>query len=251
MINYLRRLIGHLIARFLTQEVKISPTLPVETALLQSLLMKADVILVEGNMRISAVIKYLTQSTWSHAVLYAGDGMCIEADVILGVRRFPLSELAPYHIRICRPVGLRAGDEDKIISHAMSRIGSQYDLKHVFDLARYLVPLPMPQSWRRRAISLGSADPSRAICSTLIAESFKCVGYPILPELGGVALSAQAAFARVKEIRHIHDTGLFTPRDFDISPYFRVIKPDMPVVFNQHNLMEINRNSNSAQAGHS
>ena len=31
-----------------------------------------DVLLVEGNNHISGVIKYLTQSTWSHAALYVG-----------------------------------------------------------------------------------------------------------------------------------------------------------------------------------
>ena len=34
---------------------------------------KGDVVLVEGNERISEVIKYLTQSSWSHSALYVGD----------------------------------------------------------------------------------------------------------------------------------------------------------------------------------
>lgn len=237
MINYIRRFIGRLIASFLAQEVETSPTLPVDIKALQTQLRKADVILVEGNLRISAVIKYLTQSTWSHAVLYAGEGMCIEADMLLGVRYFPLSELESYHIRICRPLSLNREDEDHIVAHAKARIGSQYDLKHVFDLARYMVPLPMPRSWRRRAIALGSADPSRAICSTLIAESFQAAFYPILPEPLATQMLTQAASAKVNEIHHIHDTGLFTPRDFDISPYFQVIKPDTPAPFDHHNLV--------------
>lgn len=41
----------------------------------------------------------------------------------------------------------------------------------------------------------------------------------------------EAVIAKVKEIHHIHNTRLFTPRDFDISPYFQVIKPDMPYPF--------------------
>ena len=237
MINYLRRLIGRLIASFLVQELELPPVLPVDIQSLQMLLHKADVILVEGNLRISAVIKYLTQSTWSHAVLYAGDGVCVEADMLQGVRRFPLTELASYHIRICRPLSLTAEDETNIVAHAESRIGVQYDLKHVFDLARYMVPLPVPRSWRRRAIALGSADPSRAICSTLIAEAFQIVRYPILPEPPAAQTLTQTASAKVKEIHHIQDTGLFTPRDFDISPYFQVIKPDMPPNFDHHNLI--------------
>lgn len=239
MINHLRRFMGRLIASFLTQEIETSPALPVDIAALHRLLRKADVVLVEGNLRISSVIKYLTQSTWSHALLYVGEGMCIEADILKGVHRFPLEELAPYHIRICRPISLTREDQDNIVARAAARIGVQYDLKHVFDLARYMVPLPVPRSWRRRAIALGSADPTRAICSTLVAEAFEAVNYPILPEPPPIKALTQAVSAKVSEIHHIHDTGLFTPRDFDISPYFQVIKPDTPHPFNHHNLIWI------------
>ena len=34
---------------------------------------KADVILIEGDQRVSAIIRYLTQSSWSHSALYIGD----------------------------------------------------------------------------------------------------------------------------------------------------------------------------------
>jgi cell wall-associated NlpC family hydrolase len=235
MIN-LRRSIGTLIATFLTEEVTVEPALPVDISALRHLLHRADVILVEGHLRISSVIKYLTQSTWSHAALYAGDGECIEADVLAGVRRFPLTDLAPYRLRICRPISLTDEDASIVIAHAASRLGVQYDLQHVFDLARYMVPLPMPRSWRRRAIALGSADPSRAICSTLVAESFQTVGYPILPEIPAPPHDP-ATGRSAREIYHIHDTGLFTPRDFDLSPFFHVIKPDMPRPFDHHNLV--------------
>jgi hypothetical protein len=234
-MNPVRRALGTAIARFLTQQVPVEPALPVDIASLTTLLHKADVILVEGHLRISSAIKYLTQSTWSHAALYAGNGECIEADVIAGVRRFPLTDLAPFRIRICRPISLTTQDAETIIAHASARLGVQYDLKHVFDLARYLVPVPMPRSWRRRAIALGSADPTRAICSTLIAESFQAALYPILPELPPPPHDP-ATGRSAKEIYHIHDTGLFTPRDFDLSPFFHVIKPEMPRPFDHHNL---------------
>jgi len=235
-MNRFRRSIGTSIATFLTQEVTAEPALPVDIAALRHLLHKADVILVEGHLRISSVIKYLTQSTWSHAVLYAGDGECIEADVLAGVRRFPLAELAAYRIRICRPISLTETDAGIIIAHAIARLGVQYDLKHVADLARYLLPVPMPRNWRRRAIALGSADPSRAICSTLVAESFQAAGYPILPEIPAEPRD-HATNRSAREIYHIRDTGLFTPRDFDLSPFFHVIKPDMPRPFDHHNLV--------------
>src|SRR6516165_2921713 len=39
---------------------------------LRALLQPGDVLLIEGNLRISSVIKYITQSTWSHVALYVG-----------------------------------------------------------------------------------------------------------------------------------------------------------------------------------
>lgn len=235
-MNRFRRAIGTLLAQFLTQEVVVEPALPVNIGVLARLLHPGDVILVEGHLRISTVIKYLTQSTWSHTALYVGDGECVEADVLEGVRRFPLADLAPFRVRICRPISLTEKDAAAVIAHARARIGVQYDLKHVIDLARYMVPLPVPRAWRRRAIALGSADPSRAICSTLVAESFQSAGYPILPEVPPP--SPDPAVGRsAREIYHIHDTGLFTPRDFDLSPFFHVIKPDMPRPFDHHHLV--------------
>ena len=77
-------------------------------------------LLVEGNNQISGVIKYLTQSTWSHAALYVGplggrvtaDGephTLIEAELGIGVDSAPLSKYSRFHTRVCRPVGLTAG----------------------------------------------------------------------------------------------------------------------------------------------
>jgi cell wall-associated NlpC family hydrolase len=235
-MNSARLALGALIADFLTQRVLAEPALPLDTAALARRLRPADVILVEGNLRISSVIKYLTQSTWSHAALYAGEGECIEADIVAGVRSFRLAELAHYRVRICRAISLTPEDAARVIAHARARLGAQYDLKHVADLARYLLPLPLPRAWRRRAIALGSGDPSRAICSTLVAESFQSVGYPILPEITHPH-DTEAKARSAREIYHIHQTGLFVPRDFDLSPYFGIIKPDMPETFDHHGLV--------------
>jgi hypothetical protein len=85
---------------------------------------------------------------------------------------------------------------------------------------RYLFPLPVPQRWRRRLIALGSGDPSRLICSALIAEAFRTVQYPILPKI--TLTRSRQAREQILEIRH---SSLYCPRDFDISPYFNVVKP--------------------------
>jgi hypothetical protein len=46
------------------------------------------------------------------------------------------------------------------------------------------------------------------------------VRYPILPKITRAG-SKQAR----REILHIRDSSLYMPRDFDISPYFEIVKP--------------------------
>ena len=205
--------------------------------LLRQTLRPGDVLLVDGNSRVSVAIKYLTQSTWSHAALYVGPlpqlqkdsgevAVLIEADLVAGVRTVALDEYIDSHTRICRPVGLSPQHLQQIIAGATSRIGQAYDLKNVVDLARYLLPTPpVPTRWRRRMIALGSGEPTRAICSTLIAQLFQSVGYPILPEVEIRAAPTPDCDDCTEEILHIRHHSLFAPRDFDISPYFQVIKP--------------------------
>ena len=109
---------------------------------------------------------------------------------------------------------------------AVARIGQQYDLKNIIDLARYLLPTPpVPVRWRRRMIALGSGEPTRAICSTLIAQLFQSVHYPILPRVETRPAPRPGCDDCVQEILHIRHHSLFAPRDFDISPYFQVVKP--------------------------
>src|SRR5262249_42107292 len=148
----------------------------------------------EGTSRFSTAIRYVTQSTWSHAALCIGDApdasgdplakRLIEADINEGVRVMPLSSYTNWHTRICRPVGLDDADIDKLLRYATARIGNQYDLRNVLDLARYLVRTPpVPDKYKRRLLALGSGDPTRAICSSLIAAAFESVRYPVLPDV--------------------------------------------------------------------
>jgi len=215
---------------------------------LAAALRPGDVLLVDGNTRISVAIKYLTQSTWSHAALYIGDALgpaphgvepqvLIEADVSEGVRVVPLSMYADMHTRICRPVGLEKADLDPVIRYAVSRLGHRYDLKNVFDLARYLVPTPpVPSRWRRRMIAMGSGEPTRAICSTLVAQAFQSVRYPILPEITLEKSGDPTCADCYEEIMHIRHFSLFAPRDFDVSPFFEVVKPTLVYGFDYKSL---------------
>lgn len=216
--------------------------------LLEASLRPADVLLVEGSSRISSAIKYITQSSWSHAALYVGDRLrdqhpelgahaLIEADVVEGVRALPLEAYRGSHTRICRPVGLGADDIERVIAHAARRVGQRYDMRNVIDLMRYLVPSPpVPGRWRRRLLALGSGEPTQAICSSLIAAAFQSVRYPILPILDRDYRKLQGTNAARREILHIRSSKLFTPRDFDISPYFHIIKPMIEHGFDPHHL---------------
>jgi hypothetical protein len=197
---------------------------------------------VEGESRFSVGIQYLTQSTWSHAALYVGatlgdpQARCvIEADVIEGVRAVGLGEFAGLHVRVCRPVGLAEDEIAAVIGHAAARLGHRYDLKIIVDLVRWLLPTPpVPTRFRRRMIALGSGDPTRAICSTLVAEAFQSIRYPILPSIEQRDRQDPLCPGCVEEILHVRHHSLFVPRDFDVSPYFRVIKPTLEAGFDPH-----------------
>ena len=212
-----------------------------------SLLEPGDVLLVEGSSRLSVVIQYLTQSSWSHAALYVGAEQArrlgaqgqecfVEADVAEGIRLVGLSEFKGCHLRICRPVGLNDREIAALMAYVGQRLGQRYDLHNIIDLARYFFPLPpVPQRFRKRFLTLGSGDPTRAICSTLIAQAFQSVLYPILPMEEGDSSSASQADGSDQLMTQRH-YSLFTPRDFDLSPYFDIIKPRLASGFDPHRL---------------
>jgi hypothetical protein len=235
--------VGRLIAAYLQKPAAgYEPFTPTDPAALKDCIRPADILLIEGRNHISGIIKYLTQSTWSHAALYVGPVSgrlaangepcdLVESNLDDGIACVPLSNYFHFHTRICRPVGLSPQDCRAVCDYAIERLGLEYDLKNIIDLARYLVPLPAPQRWRRRMIALGSGDPTKLICSALIAQAYGSVGYPILPEITRV----ESESAR-QEIYRIRDSSLYTPRDFDISPYFAVVKPTIEVGFNYKNI---------------
>jgi len=238
MFDRLLTRIGHMIAHLLEKEIGgYEPYAAADPQTLRASLRPGDVLLVEGNQRISSIIKYLTQSTWSHAAVFVGDALpkpadgserprLIEVLAEEGCIASPLSKYERFNTRICRPVGLTPQDRRRVVQYMVDSLGKTYDLKNIIDLLRYLVPLPFPARIRRRMLALGSGDPTRAICSSLIAQAFQEVRYPILPHIErGRGRGAQLSEYTRREILHIRHHSLFAPRDFDVSPYFRVIKP--------------------------
>jgi hypothetical protein len=206
------------------------------------------VVLVEGKTRIAQIIKYITQSSWSHSGIYIGDRLMadghplrhrfqelhgddarflvLEADLASGVSAAPLGKYTEYNIRICRPYCLADADRDRILEDVIGHVGDQYDRRQLFDLKRYLTPFKLlPARWRRKAFFAGESESRSVICSGLIAQAFRKVGYPILPVL--------PASMREEQEEGLHPWGtrmrsvsprLVLPRDFDLSPYFRIVK---------------------------
>ena len=78
---------------------------------------------------------------------------------------------------------------------------------------------------------------ARAICSTLLAQAFAAIRYPILPEVELHAADSPGGREARAEILHIRHHSLYTPRDFDTSPFFRIVKPRLEGGFDFHRLV--------------
>ncbi|HEX4441689.1 MAG TPA: YiiX/YebB-like N1pC/P60 family cysteine hydrolase [Thermoanaerobaculia bacterium] len=225
---------------------------------LKATIRPGDVLLVDGDQRVSQAIKYLTMSTWSHSAIYVGDALLkrdpamraemhrrfgrearhllVEAVVGKGVIVSPLVKYLDFNIRICRPIGLKETDLEIVLDHVISRIGWKYDQRNFWDLTRYLLPFRMiPSELREDALHFGSGRDTETICSSLLAEAFGTVHFPIVPV--PVREKPRNARERIKQqilgrptrraysglLRARHPT-LVVPRDFDLSPYFEIVK---------------------------
>ena len=122
---------GQMLARYLEKPVSgYEPFTPSDPVALSASLKPGDVLLVEGNNRISGVIKYLTQSTWSHAALYVGkidgktspDGethVLVEANIEDGVVSVPLSKYGD----VAAKAGVAASEAEPINSERRLNCG--------------------------------------------------------------------------------------------------------------------------------
>jgi len=223
---------------------------------------KGDVLLVEGDNRVSIIINYLTQSCWSHAALFIGDEVVRrggaaaeraradfgdEAEWLLlealpeGVVASPLSKYIDYNVRLVRPFHLRPEHLKALMNDAVAALGWRYDLRNVLDLARFLIPVRLvPNRLRRTALHFGSGAATEVICSSLLGRLFHRVGFPILPTVeqtsdfdAPMPRGPRGHFLRRvfgyesrqhTGLFHMRHPSLLTPRDFDLSPYFEVIK---------------------------
>ena len=199
-----------------------------------------DVLLVEGRSRVSEIIRTVTQSPWSHSAMYIGrvhdiddeelrekvlsfyDGdpneqLIIEAWLGQGTVVKPLEKYRGDSLRVCRPTGLSRQDSQHVLKFALQHLGFDYDLRQLLDLARFLFPYSIiPRRWRSSLFQHNAGSPTRSVCSSMIAAAFASVRFPVLPVLEERGDGSLRMVPR--------NTRLFTPRDFDYSPYFEIIK---------------------------
>ncbi|NQY43886.1 MAG: hypothetical protein HRT87_11150 [Legionellales bacterium] len=199
-----------------------------------------DVLLIEGRSRISNVIRMVTASPWTHACIYIGrlhdinnpllrkrvkesyscspdEQLIIESILGAGTVVRPASIYKKEHIRICRPNALSIEDSQAVISFVIGRLGIDYDIRHIIDLMRFLLPWSiLPRKWRSTLFHKKPGKPTQQICSSMLAEAFMSVNYPILPIVKHV---------KSRELKFLQrNHKLFTPSDFDYSPFFEIIK---------------------------
>ena len=162
----------------------------------------------------------------------------LEAEADIGVVHRAAVEVCAFPHADLPPGGTPTKRGNRSLITHSSAIGKRYDSKRIVDLARYLFPYPPVPVWfRRRMLSIGSGDPTRAICSTLIAEAFASIHYPILPERASINGKTYGIAPYVQsEIDHIRTYGLYTPRDFDVSPFFAIVKPTLAAGFDYHHV---------------
>ncbi len=243
MLKRLKQNIWNTITHWLTHEPEDMGPHPSDYDRMRHELRPADVVLVEGRSRVSEIIKIITLSSWSHAALYIGrlhdiedkglreyieylydadpgEPLLVEAVLEEGTIIAPLSKYKNFHVRICRPKGLSHLDALEVVRYGIGCVTLGYDIRQLLDLARFMFPYGvLPRRWRSSLFEHNSGLPTQTVCSTMIAQAFHQVNFPVLPLLvtdGEAQMSLQES-----------NTKLFTPRDFDYSPYFEIVKYPM------------------------
>lgn len=199
-----------------------------------------DVLLVEGRSNVAEIIKSITQSMWTHSIFYIGrlhdiddpmlrdhiqkyrhcspdEQLIIEAILGKGIIVSSIEDYDGEHLRICRPRGITRTDSQTVLAYAIKQLGTDYNVRQVMDLARFMFPYWfLPKRWRSSLFEHNAGKPTKTVCSTMMAEAFAKVRFPIIPVIH------QSKEGELTLIRS--NSKLITPRDFDHSPYFDVIK---------------------------
>ena len=201
-----------------------------------------DVLLVSGGTRLSHAISMITKSPWTHAALVIGTlaqqrdpalrsiirkqlpadadlngPLIVESELGCGTTVSSLMRYEHADVRICRPAGLSENDARRVVVYGVLHLGVDYNVRQILDLARFMVPwwVGIPRRWHSSLFEHNYQAATSVICSTMIARAFDRIRFPIRP----LIVQEQQRF-----VLHRRNSKLVTPRDFDYSPYFEIIK---------------------------
>jgi hypothetical protein len=240
IVNLLRSFTWDKVISFLTRDIGEAHRGLCNFDRLRYEIRPGDVLLIEGRSRVSGIIKTITLSCWTHSAFYVGrlhdiedpavrahikrfyngdpdEQLIIEAMIGEGILVDSLKKYNAEHLRICRPKGITHQDAQQVIAHAIHQLGTQYDVRQLLDLLRFFFPYSLlPRRWRSSLFEHNAGKPTRSVCSTMMAEAFASIHFPILPVLQYDEEHNLTLYRR--------NSKLITPSDFDYSPYFDVIK---------------------------
>ncbi len=233
-----RNRIGQGLISWLLKPRVVAPESLSDFSRLKAEIRPSDVLLVEGQTQVGQIIQIVTHSCWSHAAICVGKPRdfnkdlptgvevkdldpdtiyLVEAELGKGTVLTPIDGYKRYRLRVCRPTGLSRGDQARVACYVTKRLGTDYNVRQLADLARFMFPYGiLPRKWRSTLFQHNAGPETKIVCSTLIADAFQAVKFPVLPIVTEDTHGNSRLFKR--------NAKLFAPSDFDISPYFDVLK---------------------------
>ena len=236
----IREKLWQVIVNWLNEEVENTDLPLVDFKQMCEEIRPGDVILFEGQSRVSNIIKLITQSSWTHAAIYIGrlyeivspinksilkqyyhgdphHNLIIESVLGKGTIVSNLHKYKNDHFRICRPTGITLNDSYRIIDYVIGKLGTEYNVRQLLDLGRFFLPYSfLPRRWRSSLFMHHIGSATKMVCSTMISKAFQSIKFPILP-VRQVDSDGCTNF-------YMRNPRLITPKDFDFSPFFSIIK---------------------------
>ena len=257
----LRNTVGQGLISQLLKPREVVPEQLSDFARLKAKIRPSDVLLVEGRTQVGQIIQIVTHSRWSHSAICVGKlkdfekhlpeavdrseldpnaVYLVEAELGKGTILTPIETYQGYRVRVCRASGLSRTDQMKVACYVIKRLGTEYNVRQLADLARFMFPYGiLPRKWRSTLFEHNAGPETKIVCSTLIADAFQAVKFPVLPIVSEDSAGESRLFKR--------NPKLFAPSDFDISPYFDVLKFPKQVMDEKGSYFQLPSWSNSKQ----
>lgn len=156
-------------------------------------LITCDILLYKGDSFVSKLIKWNTNSLYSHvSVVVDGEmNLAIESNTgsQSGVRALDLRKLKASDIDVFRVKAAGSYKPEQVISYLVSCLGSHYDYPGVIWLGVLKVLRLKKQANKFQ-------EAKDYFCSELVYEAFKSAGLDIVPQIGAAETTSPGDIAR-------------------------------------------------------